>query len=392
MFNPRRILYVQYANPGAYPPLEHSSRILANAGWEVLFLGTGLAAVNALRFPPHERIHVQWMKYSPPGWYQKLHYLFYMAWVLKQVGRWRPQYIYASDIWGCPIAWLLSFVPGLRIIYHEHDSPGTPDSVFQQLCMVLRRRLARRAEVCVLPNQFRAESFAQQTGRSNVICVWNCPRRDEIGEARPAASSGELRMIYHGSVVPHRLPVTVLAAMARLPEPIRLLVVGYETAGHTGYLGHLRRESERLGISDRLEIREAVPRYELMRMCRSCDIGLALTPSASADINFQGMIGASNKAFDYLAHGCALLVTDHPDWQQLYVEPRYGLACDPADPQSIAQALRWFQENREEARAMGEGGRQRVAREWNYETQFDPVWQCLKGWKEPCRNGRGCPV
>ena len=33
----RRIMYVQYVNPGMYPPLEHSSRILADAGWEVCF-------------------------------------------------------------------------------------------------------------------------------------------------------------------------------------------------------------------------------------------------------------------------------------------------------------------------------------------------------------------
>ena len=33
----KRVVYVQYTNPAAYPPLEHSSRILADAGWQVLF-------------------------------------------------------------------------------------------------------------------------------------------------------------------------------------------------------------------------------------------------------------------------------------------------------------------------------------------------------------------
>lgn len=32
----KRIAYVQYANPARYPPLEHRSRMLADAGWEVL--------------------------------------------------------------------------------------------------------------------------------------------------------------------------------------------------------------------------------------------------------------------------------------------------------------------------------------------------------------------
>ena len=32
----RSVLYLQYTSPANYPPLEHSSRILADAGWQVL--------------------------------------------------------------------------------------------------------------------------------------------------------------------------------------------------------------------------------------------------------------------------------------------------------------------------------------------------------------------
>ena len=64
---PRRILYIQYTNPAGYPPLEHSSRLLANAGCEVLFLGTGALGAEALRFPPHPRIMVKQMPFCPAG-------------------------------------------------------------------------------------------------------------------------------------------------------------------------------------------------------------------------------------------------------------------------------------------------------------------------------------
>jgi MFS family permease len=40
-----RVLYIQYTNPAGYPPLQHSSRILASAGWQVLFLVEALPAV-----------------------------------------------------------------------------------------------------------------------------------------------------------------------------------------------------------------------------------------------------------------------------------------------------------------------------------------------------------
>ena len=73
----RKILYIQYTNPAAYPSLEHSSRVLARDGWEVLFLGTGALGADALRFPPHDRIRVRQMPFCPAGWRQKLHCVWF---------------------------------------------------------------------------------------------------------------------------------------------------------------------------------------------------------------------------------------------------------------------------------------------------------------------------
>jgi glycosyltransferase involved in cell wall biosynthesis len=129
-----------------------------------------------------------------------------------------------------------------------------------------------------------------------------------------------------------------------------------------------------LGIAGRVEFLGPVPqREELLALCRQCDVGLSLMPKQSLDNNEQTMTGASNKPFDYLACGLALLVSDLPDWRVLFVDGGYALAVDPADPHSIATAVRWLLEHPAESRAMGERGRQRILREWNYEEQFAPV-------------------
>ena len=65
-----RILYVQYTNPAGYPPLEHSSRILADAGWSALFLGTGALGANELEFPAYRNITVRRMAFCRAGWRQ----------------------------------------------------------------------------------------------------------------------------------------------------------------------------------------------------------------------------------------------------------------------------------------------------------------------------------
>jgi glycosyltransferase involved in cell wall biosynthesis len=88
---------------------------------------------------------------------------------------------------------------------------------------------------------------------------------------------------------------------------------------------------------------------------------------------------SSNKPFDYLACGVVPLVSDLPAWRETYVESGYGLACDPADPASIAEAVGGLLAHPARMREMGERGRQRIVEEWNYERQFAPVLERIVG-------------
>jgi glycosyltransferase involved in cell wall biosynthesis len=242
--------------------------------------------------------------------------------------------------------------------------------------------------VCVLPNAVRAQRFIEQTGAANVQCVWNCPTTDEVGPPRESADGPDFWLLYHGSITPPQLPTTVLDALARLPARVKLRLIGYETIGHRNYVKELRDKAQTLGLAERIEFLGSIPtREEMLRWCGRSDVGLALF----AKQELQPMPGASNKPFDYLAHGCALLVSDLPNWHEMYVKSGYALACNPDDPASIAVAVAWFVEHPEQTRAMGEAGRQRILSQWNYETQFRAVWEHLRSGilSIPCRVG--CP-
>ena len=52
----KSILYLQRSNPGAYPPVVHSTRILADAGWEVLHLGLEMPHLQSLRLAEHPNV------------------------------------------------------------------------------------------------------------------------------------------------------------------------------------------------------------------------------------------------------------------------------------------------------------------------------------------------
>jgi hypothetical protein len=175
-----RILYVQYTNPATLAPLEHSARILADNGWDVLFLG--IDGTEGLTFDPHPCIRVKRMEYCKPGFSQKLHYLRYCAWVLWTIAMWWPRCVYASDVFGAPLAWVATFNPLLRVIHHEHDSPSPSAGPLMRLLAAFRGRLYMKA-LCIWPNERRAELVAPQCVRRAV--VWYCPCRAEVHPARP---------------------------------------------------------------------------------------------------------------------------------------------------------------------------------------------------------------
>ena len=114
----KKIVYLQFTNPGGYPPLIHSSRIFAEAGWRVLFLGVlprGMSRVFAM--PEIENREQRLLNWVGPGWRQKLHYIRYILWSMYICLSQRPVCVYCSDP--------LSSVPGLilrklgfYVVYH----------------------------------------------------------------------------------------------------------------------------------------------------------------------------------------------------------------------------------------------------------------------------------
>jgi glycosyltransferase involved in cell wall biosynthesis len=233
-----------------------------------------------------------------------------------------------------------------------------------------RRQLARKARLCIIPSEERAKAFeAEMNNALKVACVWNCPSLCEASPDTGATKGSELTIWYHGSVVPPKLPDTIVKALALVPAYVKLKFAGYETIGYQGYLQHLTELAAELGIPDRLEFLGALNREELLSQCQRCDVGLAVF----RDDTMMPMLGATNKPFEYLACGLPLLVPDVPAWQELFVKPGYGLACACESPEGIARAIQWFVDHKAETRAMGDAGRERIMNEWNYEAQFAPI-------------------
>jgi len=375
-----RIVYLQYGNPAAYPPLERSAAQLANAGWDVLFLGAHTAGVESLELAPQPRTRVVLLRTSRGGWRLKLHYLWFCVWATCRAVRYRPRWIYASDVLSTPVALLLKTVFGKRVLYHEHDTYDPRHaSAFMRVCLTAGRYLSRVSDLNVLPSDGRIDHFWRRNAVPKEKCarVWNCPSLTEVQPRRPETSRKCLGLLFQGSIGPEALPLSLLQAIAKMRQDVTLRVIGYETVGTVGYVARFKEEARRLSLGDRVQFVGAMSHTDLLLLSHACDVGLALMPLKPQDVNMTFMAGASNKAFEYLACGLPMLVSDRPEWRAMFVDPGYARSCDPEDADSIADALRWYLRNPARAREMGENGRQRVLSEWNYERQFAPVFRAI---------------
>jgi glycosyltransferase involved in cell wall biosynthesis len=373
----KRVLFIQATEPAAYPPLIHASTLMAEAGWDVTFLAAPIAG-NVLELPSHPHIAVKAIAARPSHVVGKAAYASYTAAAALLALRLRPGVVYASDPLGAGPGLVAARLSHARLVYHEHDSP-TPGHLRPSLAQV-RAAAARRASLVIFPNEARARVAQAEIGFSadQLRILWNMPRRAELP---PLDSQAEAPLIvyYHGSIQPDRLPLAVIEAIRQLRGRVCLRISGYEAPGAPGYVQRLLELGGGSSSTGLVHYAGQVPRTELIAMAARAHVGLAfiLVGSHGGDLNMRHMTGASVKAFDYMAAGLALLVSDQPDWHDMFVRPGYARACDPTDPASIAAALTWFLDHPAERRAMGTIGRAKIAAQWNYDSAFKPVISAL---------------
>jgi glycosyltransferase involved in cell wall biosynthesis len=373
----RRVLFVQATNPGAYPPLIHASTLMADAGWEVTLLSAPIAG-NRLAMPSHPRVTVRAVRIRPSHVMSNVNYSIYAAAAAGLALRLRPDVVYASDPLGAGPGLLAARLAGARLIYHEHDSPQP--GMLRPILARLRAAATRSAQLIVFPNDKRAR-VAQSELRfadDRLHIVWNVPRRAELA-ASTATAEPPLIVYYHGSITPERLPETVVFAVRRMTGRVRLRIAGYEAPSARGYVRQLVGSDTGVAADTLVEYIGMVPsRADLLAEAARAHVGLSLLPFDLGDLNMSHMAGASNKPFDYMAAGLALLVSDLPDWTRIFVEPGFGLACNPSDADSLLAALGWFIDHPEARRAMAARARNKIKMEWNYDTQFGAVLESLE--------------
>jgi len=217
------------------------------------------------------------------------------------------------------------------IVLHPHRSnEGAAAFVKEKSRAGIARLVARQADAIVAA----ADSIAQETKtldpRGRVVTITNgCDFDDFAGIEYTRAH--RFRITHAGSFFGKRDPKPFLRALAESGlEDVTVRFLGDFRPADREYM-------ESLGLADRVELIDHVPRRESLRLQRDSDVLLLLIPDAGG----RGRGVLSGKVFEYLAAERPVLAIVPEDGAaaQLIRDTGAGVVAGPEDVPAIRDAL-----------------------------------------------------
>jgi glycosyltransferase involved in cell wall biosynthesis len=282
---------------------------------------------------------------------------------------------------------------GGRLVYDSHElyieSASTAGRPRWAVDWLARKELAwsAGADALVTVNDALADDLATRLNARRVVVVHNCPPQpspeppvpdDRIRRAASIPADAPV-VLYHGGLRAGRGLKQLASAML---EP------GLETA-HLAYLGFgpLRDDVLELAVDmrfgGRVHVLDAVPPLEVVPWVASADVDVL--PIERHNRSYE--LSTPNKLFESLAAGVPVVASDFPGIREIVAgigDGPLGELCDPADPGSIAAAIRRLLElPADERRAIGLRGHRAAVERWNWETESARLVDLYRDFEAP---------
>lgn len=279
-----------------------------------------------------------------------------------------------------PIGLLLK-QKGKKVIYDVHED--VPEQVLskQWIPKILRRLISNMVEKVERFCSKRFDAIVTATPtinarfekyNNNSVIVHNFPILNElIGEevANNSHDKSENHAIYIGGITALRGIKEMIEAIDHVNQTFdsKLLLAG-KFAPET-----LKQESERLDGWRYVDHLGWLSRDEVKNYLLQSKVGLVvLHPEPRYVVSYP------IKLFEYMSAGLPVVASDFPLWKSIVETEHCGKCVDPLNPKEIAEAIKWFIANPEQARQMGENGRKAIEEKYNWEKESETLVSLYK--------------
>jgi glycosyltransferase involved in cell wall biosynthesis len=202
--------------------------------------------------------------------------------------------------------------------------------------------------------------------------VRNTPARKDHLQQR--TDNATLRIIWHGfEVVPKNIRgVHILVeAVAKCRTPVHLYLQGRISDGNRAALS---ATLEQLGIADRVTVIPAAHPDKIVQSLAGYDIGVA-GELATQD---NQRLTSSNKLFDYINAGLAVIVPELPGLAETIREYGVGLLYKQGDSEELAQKIDALNADRAMLNGLKAASVKASETELFWEYDYQAVWQVMQ--------------
>lgn len=160
--------------------------------------------------------------------------------------------------------------------------------------------------------------------------LFNVPDYEEIPFR--AAQPSQIRLMHHGASRRNRYLETMIEALALTDSRFTLHLM--LMPGDPGYLDELKLLAEKR-VPGRVEFRQVVHPFEIVRAIADCDIGICLIPPTT----YTYLMTLPNKLFEFLIAGMAVVNGPSPAMAEIVQEYRVGWVLPSFEAKDLAAQL-----------------------------------------------------
>ncbi|WP_100400332.1 glycosyltransferase [Bacillus sp. FJAT-44742] len=257
-----------------------------------------------------------------------------------------------------------------NVIYDVHEDYKTsieqknylPKKVRSKLAKVFRsieRRISRNFHICL------AEKYYQDIFPKGQLILNYPPIREEYKQEN-VFGDGKPSLLYTGNITEDR-GALIHANLTNLNLDIKIRMVGKCSTNV------FERMNEASGMNkDYLDIKglnKFISREEIDKeYFKHYVAGLALFPPTEHYKKKE-----LTKFFEYMQAGLPIICSDFPKWKEFINKYNCGLVVDPYNHQEIRKAILFLINNPEQAKIMGENGREAINNELNWEHEEEKL-------------------
>lgn len=276
----------------------------------------------------------------------------FLNWITFNIGAmykgllYHPDLVYANDLDTLTIGYVIARICQAKLIYDSHEiwlQGNKYDSASwlrKKWWIFIEKRLIKKANTVIVTTGYRADYLKKYYLLDDVEVIRNCPSFENVQSSTLlrdefSIKDNQIILLYQGLLMKKRGIFSIVDAIIDIPNvSVIFMGMGKDIQKLLSYI-------HEKGISDRAFVKDAVSPEELLAYTASADIGLQLLDNSG--INHFSTI--SNKLFEYIMAGLAIVASDFPEIRNIVVNNDLGFVVNSEDVEEISKCIKDLTDN-----------------------------------------------